>query len=124
MTLGPLSRFKISPYAKRLFVFSKDILIFDLETFTQIDKIALSKPPYPGATPLRLTVTNDPYDDATKVTSVFTSVDPIVYKGTLCLATLNLLTRDVSHTPIGPALPMIGFLVSPDRKLGYSVMFS
>ena len=121
---GPLSSFKVSPDGKKLFVFSKDILIFDLATFTQIDKIALSKPPYPGATPLRLTVTDDPYDDATKVTSVFTSVDPIVHKGTLGLATLNLLTRDVSYTPIGPALPMIGFLVSPDRKLGYSVMFS
>jgi hypothetical protein len=121
---GPLSSFKVSPDGKRLFVFSKDVLIFDLATFTQIDKIPLSKPPYPGATPLRLTVTDDPYDDITKVTSVFTSVDPIVHKGTIGLATLNLLTRDVSYTPIGPALPMMGFLVSPDRKLGYSVMFN
>ena len=121
---GPLSSFKVSPDGKKLFVFSKDILIFDLATFTQIGKIALSKPPYPGATPLRLTVTDDPYDDATKLTSVFTSVDPIVHKGTLGLATLNLLTRDVSYTPIGPALPMIGILVSPNRKLGYSVMFN
>jgi WD40 repeat protein len=121
---GPLSSFKVSPDGKRLFVFSRDVLIFDLATFTQVDKIPLSKPPYPGATPLRLTVTDDPYDDPTKVTSVFTSVDSIVHKGTIGLATLNLLTRDVSYTPIGPALPMIGFLVSPDRKLGYSVMFN
>jgi WD40 repeat protein len=121
---GPLSSFKVSPDGKRLFVFSKDVLIFDLATFTQIDKIALSKPPYPGASPLRLTVTDDPYDDPTKVTSVFTSVDTIVHKGTIGLATLNLLTRDVSYIPIGPALPMMGFLVSPDRKLGYSVMFN
>jgi WD40 repeat protein len=121
---GPLSSFKVSPDGKQLFVFGRDILIYDLATFTQVDKIALSKPPYPGATPLRLTVTDDPYDDTTKVTSVFTSVDPIVHKGTLGLATLNLLTRDVSYIPIGPALPMMGFLVSPDRKLGYSVMFN
>jgi len=121
---GPLSSFKVSPDGKQLFVFGRDILIFDLATFTQVDKIALSKPSYPGATPLRLTVTDDPYDDSTKVTSVFTSVDPIVHKGTLGLATLNLLTRDVSYSPIGPALPMMGFLVSPDRKLGYSVMFN
>jgi DNA-binding beta-propeller fold protein YncE len=121
---GPLSSFKVSPDGKQLFVFGRDILIFDLATFKQVDKIALSKPPYPGATPLRLTVTDDPNDDITKVTSVFTSVDPIVHKGTLGLASLNLMTREVSYTPIGPSLPMMGFLVSPDRKLGYSVMFN
>jgi WD40 repeat protein len=121
---GPLVSFKVSPDGKLLYVFGKDVLIFDLQTFTQVDKIALSKPPYPGASPLRLTVTDDPYDDTTKVTSVFTAVDPIVHKGTLGLATLNLITRDVSYSPIGPSYPMLGFLVSPDRKLGYSVMFN
>jgi WD40 repeat protein len=121
---GPLVSYKVSPDGKLLYVFGKDILIFDLATFTQVDKIALSKPPYPGATPLRLTVTEDPYDDTTKVTSVFTAVDPIVHKGTLGLATLNLSTREVNYTPIGPSYPMLGFMVSPDRKLGYSVMFN
>jgi len=116
--------FKVSPDGKMLYVFGKDILIFDLATFTLVDKIALSKPTYPGASPLRLTVTDDPYDDSTKVTSVFTSVDPIVHKGTLGLATLNLTTREVSYAPIGAAYPMLGFMVTPDRKLGYSVMFN
>jgi DNA-binding beta-propeller fold protein YncE len=121
---GPLASYKVSPDGKLLYVFGKDILIYDLATFGQVDKIALSKPSYPGASPLRLTATDDPYDDATKVTSVFTSVDPIVHKGTLGLATLNLMTREVSYNPIGPAFPMLGFMVSPDRKLGYSAMFN
>jgi DNA-binding beta-propeller fold protein YncE len=121
---GPLVSYKVSPDGKLLYVFGKDVLIYDLATFTQVDKIALSKPPYPGASPLRLTVTDDPYDDTTKVTSVFTSVDPIVHKGTLGLATLNLMTREVNYNPIGPAFPMLGFMVSPDRRLGYSVMFN
>ncbi|HTW66901.1 MAG TPA: hypothetical protein VME17_19915 [Bryobacteraceae bacterium] len=121
---GPFASFKVSPDGKLLYVFGNDILIFDLATFTKVGTIPLSKPMYPGASPLRLTVTDDPYDDATKVTSVFTSVDPIVHKGTLGLATLNLKTREVNYTPIGAALPMMGFMVSPDRKLGYSVMFN
>jgi hypothetical protein len=121
---GLLSSFKVSPDGKLLYVFGSDVLIFDLSTFTQVGKIPLSKPPYPGASPLRLTVTDDPYDDPGKMTSVFTAVDPIVHKGTLGLATLNLTTREVSYTPVGPALPMMGFLVSPDRKFGYSVMFN
>ena len=121
---GGMVSFKVSPDGKLLYVFGNDVLIFDLATFKEVDKIALSKPPYPGASPLRLSVTDDPYDDSTKVTSVFTSVDPIVHKGTLGLATLNLTTREVSYSPIGPSYPMLGFMVSPDRKLGYSVMFN
>jgi DNA-binding beta-propeller fold protein YncE len=121
---GPLSTFKVSPDGKLLYVFSKDVLVFDLTTFKQVDKITLSKPLYPGASPLRLTATDDPYDDATKMTSVFTAVDPVVHKGTLGLATLNLLTREVNYNPIGPAYPMLGFMLSPDRKTGYSVMFN
>jgi WD40 repeat protein len=121
---GPLASFKVSPDGKLLYVFGRDILIFDLSTFTQVGKISLSKPSYPGASPLRLAASDDPYDDPTKVTSVFTSVDPIVHKGTLGLATLNLVTREINYTPIGASYPMMGFMVSPDRKLGYSVMFN
>jgi len=121
---GPLVSFKVSPDGKLLYVFGRDVLIFDLATFTEVGKIPLSKPSYPGASPLRLTASDDPYDDTSKVTSVFVSVDPIVHKGTLGLATLNLATREVSYNPIGPALPMMGFMVTPDRKTGYSVMFN
>lgn len=120
---GFMATYKVSPDGKLLYVFDDDILVYDLATFKQVDRIALAKPPYPGASPYRLTVSEDPYDDPTKVTNVFTSVDPVVHKGTLGLATINLLTREVDYKPIGPALPMLGFMVSPDRKLGYSVMY-
>jgi len=116
--------FKVSPDGKNLFVFDDDILVFDLSNFTLVDTIPLSKPPYPGATPYRLTVTDDPFDDTATVTSVYTSVDPVVHKGTLGIATLNLTTREVKYTPVGPSLPMDGFQLSPDRKLGYSSMWS
>ena len=121
---GPLASYKVSPDGKLLYVFAKDVLIFDLATFTQVGKIELSKPSYPGASPLRLSATDDPYDDPTKVTSLFTAVDPIVHKGTLGLATLNLSTREVSYSPVGPSYPMLGFTMTPDRKLGYSAMFN
>jgi DNA-binding beta-propeller fold protein YncE len=121
---GFMATYKVSPDGKLLYVFDNDIMILDLATFKPVDRIALSKPPYPGASPFRLAVTDDPYDNPRTVTSVFISVDSIVRKGTLGLASLDLETRKVSYKPIGPALPMLGFVVSPDRKLGYSVMFS
>jgi DNA-binding beta-propeller fold protein YncE len=114
--------YKVSADGKRLYVFQEDILVFDLETFKQIDKIELAQPPYPGASPYRLAASDDPFEAPDSVTSVFTSVDPIVHKGTMGLAHIDLTTRKVDYFPIGPLLPMQNFQLSPDRKFGYSVM--
>jgi DNA-binding beta-propeller fold protein YncE len=114
--------YKVSKDGKLLYVFEEDILVFDLSTFQQVDRIELSQPPNPGETPYRLAAGEDPFDSPDTVTSVFTSVDEVVHKGTLGLATIDLPTHKVEYHPIGPLLPMMGFLLSPDRKRGYSVM--
>src|SRR4051812_19125635 len=114
--------YKVSSDGKLLYVFQEDVLVFDLATFKQVDKIELAQPPYPGASPYRLAANEDTFDAPDTVTSVFTAVDNIVHKGTLGLAKIDLNTRKVDYFPIGPLLPMTGFQVSPDRKLGYSVM--
>ncbi len=114
--------FKVSPDGKLLYVFQENILVFDLATFTQVEEIPLAQPSYPGATPYHLAESGDTFDSPDTVTSVFTSVDQVVHKGTLGMATMNLTTRKVTYFPIGPLLPMMGFLISPDHKRGYSVM--
>jgi len=121
---GFRSTFKVSADGKYLWVFDSDIVIIDLSTFAIVDRIPLSKPPFPGASAYHLTAMNDPNDDANTVTTVSVSVDPIVHKGTIGLATLNMASREVKYTPIGVALPMMGFMISPDRKFGYSVMYT
>ncbi len=114
--------YKVSADGKRLYVFQEDILVFDLETFKQVDTIQLAQPPFPGGSPYRLAASDDPFDAPDSVTSVFTSVDPIVHKGTLGLAKIDLATRKVDYFPVGPLLPMNNFMLSPDRKRGYSIM--
>ena len=114
--------YKVSADGKRLYVFQEDILILDLETFKQVDRIELSQPPFPGASPYRLAASDDPFEAPDSVTSVFTSVDPVVHKGTIGIAKIDLTSRKVDYSPIGPLLPMQGFQLSPDRKRGYSVM--
>jgi DNA-binding beta-propeller fold protein YncE len=114
--------YKVSADGKRLYVFQENILVFDLDTFKQIDTIELAQPPFPGASPYRLAASDDPFDAPDSVTSVFTAVDPIVHKGTMGLARIDLTTRKVDYFPIGPLLPMQNFQLSPDRKFGYSVM--
>lgn len=116
--------YKVSPDGKLLYVFQEDVLVFDLETFKQVDRIELSKPEYPGASPFRLNPAEDPNEDGKVVTSVFVSVDPVVHKGTLGLASLDLMTHKAEFQPVGPALPMMGFFLSPDKKYGYSLMYA
>src|SRR6476660_3799107 len=50
--------------------------VFDLATLKGIDRIALAKPEYPGASPYRLQASDDPNVAPDVVTSVFTSVGP------------------------------------------------
>jgi hypothetical protein len=114
--------YKISPDGKLLYVFGDDIAVLDIDDLHQVDRIDLSKPSYPGESPYRLAASDDPNDPPGVVTTVFTSVDPDVHKETLGLARLDLATKKVEYTPLGPAFPMVGFALSPDRKLGYSLM--
>jgi hypothetical protein len=121
---GAGASYKVSPDGKSLYVFDEDLLIYDLATFKEVDRIEISQPEYPGASPYRLTLNDDPNATDNVYTSIFTAVDPVVHKGTLGLATLDLNTRKSSFIPIGAAQPSLGFLISPDHKRGYSIMFS
>jgi DNA-binding beta-propeller fold protein YncE len=121
---GFLASYKVSPDGKLLYVFKEDVLIFDLSNFKQVDKIELSKPLYPGAFPLRIGGDEDPNEEPGFVTSVFNATDPVVRRQIFGIARINLTTKAVDFTPIGPAGPMRGLLLTPDRKTGYTVAFS
>jgi len=121
---GFSATYKVSPDGKLLYVFQEDVLVFDLATFKQVDRIEMSQPEYPGASPYRLNPPDDPNNNGNVITALVTTVDPIVHKATLGLATFDLTTRKSTFAPFGTELPSLGFQVSPDHKRGYSVMFS
>jgi len=121
---GFLSGYKVSPDGKLLYVFKEDILIFDLSTFKQVDKIELSKPLYPGLFPINFRGDDDPNEEPGYVTSVFNATDPVVRRSIFGIARINLATKNVDFTPIGPATPMNRFVLTPDRKKGYTVAYS
>lgn len=115
--------YKVSPDGKSLYVFDEDLIVYDLATFKEVDRIEMSRPDYPGSSPYRLVAENDPNARDNEYTSLFTSIDPVVHKGTLGLATLDLNSRKSTFVPIGVDLPSLGFLLSPDHTRGYSIMF-
>jgi hypothetical protein len=121
---GFAATYKVSPDGKLLYVFQENILVFDLATFKKVDEIEMSQPEYPGASPYRLNPADDPYNTGNVITSLVTTVDPVVHKATLGLATLDLTTHKSTFAHLGRDLPSLGFLVSPDHTRGFSVMFA
>jgi DNA-binding beta-propeller fold protein YncE len=121
---GFLAGYKVSPDGKLLYVFKEDILIFDLSNFKQVDKIELSKPLYPGLFPINFRGDDDPNEEPGFVTSVFNATDPVVRRSIFGIARINLATKNVDFTPVGPATPMTRFFLTPDRKRGFTVAFS
>ena len=121
---GFMAGYRVSPDGKLLYVFKEDVLIFDLKDFKQVDKIELSKPQHPGSFPIRIGAGDDPNDEAGVVTSVFNTTDPVVRRRIFGIATLDLASRNLDFTPVGPAVTgMTGLRLTPDRKTGYTVAY-
>jgi DNA-binding beta-propeller fold protein YncE len=121
---GFMASYRVSPDGKLLYVFKEDVLIFDLKDFKQVDKIELSKPTHPGSFPIRIGGGDDPNEEPGVVVSVFNATDPVVRRQIFGLARLDLTTRNLEFTPIGPATNgMTGLRLTPDRQTGYTVAF-
>src|SRR5262245_36537885 len=121
---GFMASYRVSPDGKLLYVFKEDVLIFDLKEFKQVDKIELSKPPHPGAFTVRVGGGDDPNDEPGVVTSIFNTTDPLVRRPIFGIARLDLASRNLDFTPVGPAVTgMTGLRLTPDRKVGYTVAF-
>lgn len=121
---GFMAGYRVSPDGKLLYVFKEDVLIFDLADFKQVDKIELSKPQHPGSFPIRMGPGDDPNEEPGVVTSVFNTTDPVVRRRIFGIARLDLTSRDLDFTPVGPAVTgMTGLRLTPDRKTGYTVAY-
>lgn len=115
--------YKISRDEKFLYLFREDILIFDLASFKQVDKIELSRPAYPGQFAVEFDGDSDPNEEPEFVTSVFTATDPLSHRPIAGVVSVNLISKRIEATPIGPAMPIRGgVFLSPDRKRAYAVV--
>jgi DNA-binding beta-propeller fold protein YncE len=113
---------KLSPDGKYLYLFRENILVFDTAEFKVVEKIELAKPSFQGMETVSFNLVDDAYRDPSLVTSLFVSADPFVHKPAFGLATVNLTTRNVDFTPVGPYTSgLMGLFVSPDQATGYTV---
>jgi hypothetical protein len=119
---------EISPDGKYLYQFGARITILQASDFKVLDHIDLARPDTPGMEGVRfggadfgndLDLINEPGSH----TAIFVSADPIVHNRVFGLARMDLSTRHIDFSPIGPAPSgMSGIEVTPDKKWAYTVI--
>jgi DNA-binding beta-propeller fold protein YncE len=110
-----------SPDGKLMYMFGEDILIYETETFTEVDRWEVSRPIEPGAGVVSIGGLNPMSDVPGFFTGFFTMQDALQNRRIMGLARIELAAKKIDFHPIGPARGL-GFAVSPDRKRGYGLL--
>jgi DNA-binding beta-propeller fold protein YncE len=112
-----------SPDGKLLYMFSEDILIYETEKFTEVDRWQVSQPLEPGLGSVPIGGLAPFSDEPGFYTGFFTMQDPVQNRRIMGLGRIELAKKKIDFHPIGPARGL-GFSMSPDRKRGYGMLQS
>jgi len=109
-----------SPDGKLMYLFGDDVLIYETEKFTEVDKWDLSQPIEEGAG--RVTFGGlDPFSDVPGFyTGFFTMQDPLQNRRIMGIGRIELAKKKIDFHPIGPSRGL-SFSVAPDKKRGYGL---
>jgi len=115
--------FEFSPDGKYLYQFRDKVVILNADDFKVVDRIDLAKPDLPGLESVGFGGLLDSISEPGQHISFFTAADPVVHNRLFGIARLDLATRQVDFTPIGPVpAGMAGLQVAPDKKTAYTVV--
>lgn len=109
-----------SPDGKLMYLFGDDVLIYETENFTEVDRWDLAQPLEPGAG--RVTFGGlDPFSDVPGFyTGMFTMQDPLQNRRMLGIGRVDLVNKKIEFHPIGPAKPL-SYSIAPDKKRAYGL---
>ena len=113
-----------SPDGKLLYFLGTEILIFETENFTQVDKWDLSNLEE-GLGQVSVSLggfggLDTVNDEAGYVTTTMTVEDPVQHRRMMGIARINLGKKDIEFYTLGPA-GGVSFVLAPDRKHGYGL---
>jgi len=109
-----------SPDGTLMYLIGEDVLIYETQTFTEVDRWDLARPLEPGAG--RVTFGGlDPFSDEPGFfTGLFTMQDPVQGRRIMGLGRIDLAAKKIDFHPIGPARGL-GFTVTPDHTRAYGL---
>lgn len=108
---------------KLMYLFGEDVLIYETDTFTEVDKWEVSRPIEPGAGSVGIGGLDPFSDEPGFFTGLFTMQDALQNRRIMGIGRVELAKKKIDFHPIGPARG-IGFAVAPDRKRGYGLLRS
>jgi hypothetical protein len=108
---------------KLMYLFGEDVLIYETDTFTEVDKWEVSRPIEPGAGRVGIGGLDPFSDEPGFFTGLFTMQDALQNRRIMGIGRVELARKKIDFHPIGPARG-IGFAVAPDRTRGYGLLRS
>jgi hypothetical protein len=112
-----------SPDGTLMYLFGEDVLIYETENFTEVDRWEVSRPIEPGAGNIGIGGLDPFSDEPGFFTGLFTMQDPVQNRRIMGIGRVELAKKKIDFHPIGPARG-VGFAVAPDRKRGYGLLRS
>jgi DNA-binding beta-propeller fold protein YncE len=109
-----------SPDGKLMYLMGDDILIYETEKFTEVDRWELSRPLEAGAGRIQLGPIDPWADEPGFFTGLFNMQDPVQNRRIMGVGRIDLVKKQVEFHPIGPFRP-VSFALAPDRKRAYGL---
>ena len=115
------AQIQFSPDGKLMYLFTdQDVLIYETERFTQVDKWELSKPIEEGFGRLEFGSSDIINDEPGYYTAIFNVSDPVQHRRIMGIGRVNLAAKTVDFYTLGPSSP-VGFTMAPGRKIAYGL---
>ncbi len=110
-----------APDGKLMYLFSdQDVLIYETNGFTQVDKWELSRPIEEGFGRIEFGSRDVVNDEPGFYTAVFNVSDPVQHRRTMGIGRVNLAAKSVDFYTLGPSTP-VSFALAPGRKVAYGL---
>jgi hypothetical protein len=110
-----------SPDGKLMYLFTdQDVLIYETNAFTQVDKWEMSKPIEDGFGRMEFASRDVLNDEPGFYTSIFNVSDPVQHRRSMGIGRVNLAAKSVDFYMLGPSTPT-SFTLAPGRKVAYGL---
>jgi hypothetical protein len=110
-----------SPDGKLMYLFTdQDVLIYETNAFTQVDKWEMSKPIEDGFGRMEFASRDVLNDEPGFYTSIFNVSDPVQHRRSMGIGRVNLAAKTVDFYMLGPSTPT-SFTLAPGRKVAYGL---
>ena len=114
--------FRYSPDGATLYMFTRDIIALDADSYEEIDRWEISTPIEPGLGRSSFGTVSEPYDEEGIATSLFRVTDPAQNRRMMGIARVRLSEKEVDFYTLGESEPVGNFSLAPGGEKAYGLL--